>query len=287
MKNYRAYLATLATAMLLIVSCKKDDATPDNNAAKTTKDVGYGTDAAQKMDVYLPAGRSDTTTKVLVLVHGGAWSSGDKADFDSAVIALHAQLPSYAIFNINYRLVSISGNLWPTQINDVNTAINFITGKRNEYRINTSKIVLIGASAGAHLSLLQAYKFNTSGNIKAVVDLFGPTDITDLYNHPADPTYPTLLSYWLGGTPTTASANYTAASPLQQVTAQAPPTIIFHGTADDVVPVSQSVNLQAALNSKGVINEYYPYQGLGHGWTGSSLLDTYNKAITFIVKNVP
>lgn len=288
MKNYQLHLVTIVAAIMLTVSCKKDDSTPDNNAAKNTKDVSYNSaDGAQKMDVYLPAGRTDSTTKVLILVHGGAWTSGDKSEFDSAVIALQAQLPDYAIFNINYRLATITGsNLWPAQINDMNSAVSFITGKRAEYRINTNKIVLVGASAGAHLSLLQAYKFNTSGNIKAVVDLFGPTDIVDLYNHPADPTQPTLLGFWMGGTPTTASANYTAASPIQHVSAQSPPTIIFHGTADNVVPISQSASLQAALNTKGVVNEYYTYPGLGHGWTGTSLLDTYNKAITFIKKTV-
>ena len=59
-------------------------------------------------------------------------------------------------------------------------AINLIISKSAEYKINANKIVLLGVSAGAHLALLQAYKNNSSGRIKAVVDLFGPTDLVDL-----------------------------------------------------------------------------------------------------------
>lgn len=287
MKNYRVYLATLATVMVLAVSCKKDDAAPQANTEVVNKDVAYDADALQKMDVYLPASRSSDTTKVIILVHGGAWMEGDKSDFESAVQALRQQLPSYALFNINYRLASITGtNLWPAQIDDVNKAVNFIISKKNEYRVNTGKIIMLGASAGAHLSLLQAYRFNANGNIKAVVDLFGPTDIADLYNNPINENYPFLLRTWLGGTPTTATAAYTAASPIQHITAQAPPTIIFHGTADDVVPVSQSRALETALKAKGVTNSYVEYNGLGHGWLGTDLLDTYTRAIAFVVKNV-
>jgi len=285
MKNYRVYLATLAAVVGLATSCKKSDTGPEGDVVN--KDVSYGAGAAQKMDVYLPASRSSDTTKVIVLVHGGAWTSGDKADFDSVVLALKAQLPSYAIFNINYSLATITGaNLWPGQMDDVNSALSFIIGKKAEYRVNTGKIIMLGASAGAHLALLQAYRFNTGGNIKAVVDLFGPADIVDLYNHPADPAYPQLLSIWLKGTPTTAAAAYTAASPIQHITTQAPPTIIFHGTADDVVPIGQSAALKAALTTKGVTNEYYTYNGQKHGWVGTDLLDTYTKAIAFITKTV-
>ncbi|BAV08775.1 Acetyl esterase/lipase [Filimonas lacunae] len=287
MKNYRVYLATFAAAVLLTLSCKKDDATPTDDASveKTAKDVSYGDNSAQKLDIYLPAGRTDSATKIMVLVHGGAWTSGDKTELDSAVLFLRPQLSDYAIFNINYRLAALPAtNLWPAPVNDINSAIDYIISKGAEYHINTNKIVLIGASAGAHLSLLHAYNYNSKGNVKAVVDLFGPTDITALAN--SDIYYAQLLSVWLGGTPATAPANYVAASPIQHVTAQSPPTIIFHGTADDVVPISQSVALKAELDSKGVINDYKEYPGEKHGWTGSNLLDTYNRAIAFIKKNV-
>ena len=289
MKTRHRFLTAFVAIVFFAASCKKDDANPSTQQS-TQKDVSYGAAAAQKTDVYLPAGRSTEKTKVLILVHGGAWMSGDKSEFNDAIAMLQTQLTDYAIFNINYRLADPVGqtNLWPAQADDMAALVNFIAGKREEYQCNTDKIVLIGASAGAHLALLQAYKNNTGGRIKAVVDLFGPTDIAALYNSYAnDPTSQTGLSIWLKGTPTTNASAYASASPLPFVTAQAPPTIIFHGTADAVVPISQSQSLNTSLQTAGVAHEYYTYNGEGHGWAGTNLLDTYSKAIVFIKKYVP
>jgi acetyl esterase/lipase len=291
MKNQSTLLAAFIAIMLFSASCKKDDTTPQSQDQSTKTDISYGADAAQKMDVYLPAGRSTEKTKVLILVHGGAWASGDKNDFNEAVAAIRTALLSddYAIFNINYRLVSPTGaNLWPTQGNDVAAAINFIISKRAEYACNTDKIALMGASAGAHLALLQAYNNNANGKIKVMVDLFGPTDIAALYTSYANnPTTQYGLSIWLAGTPTSNATAYTNASPINFVTAQSPPTIIFHGTADATVPISQSANLKTKLETAGVAFEYVTYTGEGHGWQGANLTDTYTKAIAFIKKYVP
>src|SRR5436190_20202373 len=97
MKNWLLVLTVIVT----LASCKKEDAVL---AAQNQANVAYGTDAAQKMDIYLPAGRSGSSTKVIILIHGGGWSTGDKADFNSYVDTLKRRLPGYAIFNINYRL---------------------------------------------------------------------------------------------------------------------------------------------------------------------------------------
>ncbi len=80
MKSHKYLILILFISLL--VSCKKDDAVVSTQvAASTMMDVSYGTDAAQKMDVYLPANRSVTTTKLMILIHGGSWVGGDKTDF--------------------------------------------------------------------------------------------------------------------------------------------------------------------------------------------------------------
>lgn len=288
MKNRHTILALFSALLFFTASCKKEN-TSATTEQQTSTDISYSSDPAQKMDAYLPAGRTTEKTKVLILVHGGSWISGDKSDLNQAVTLLRAQLGDYAIFNINYRLASTNGtNLWPAQDDDVAAAIRYIIEKRTEFQCNTNKIVLIGVSAGAHLAMLQAYKNNTNGNIKAVVDFFGPTDIADLYSFYSNaPTYQSALTLWLGGTPTGNATAYTNASPIKHVSAQAPPTIIFHGTADDIVPIRQSQQLNTALTAAGVVNSYTEYAGEGHGLTGTSLIDSYSKAIAFIQKQVP
>jgi acetyl esterase/lipase len=270
---------------LAVISCKKKDNIPAL-AEQNMMNVSYGTDAAQNMDVYLPAGRTPAATKVIVLIHGGAWSSGDKTDFTPYVDTLKRRLPGYAIFNINYRLAAIGSNNFPAQEMDVKAAIEFIAGKTNEYNIS-QKFVLLGASAGGHLALLQGYKYNSPIQVKAIVDFFGPTDMTDLYNNPASPFIPSsTIAMIVGATPTTNPTLYQQSSPINYVTAQSAPTIILQGGVDPLVSPSQSVTLNTKLQTMGVVHQYVFYPSEGHGWTGANLSDSFDKIAAFITANV-
>ena len=268
---------TVALFVICFVSCKKEISTNQNGviAQLDVTDVSYGSDAAEKMDIHLPAGRTSAATKVIILVHGGSWESGDKADFSDAIAAIRDQLKDYAIFNLNYRLAAGSTNNYPAAINDIDMAISFINSKASEYLIDADKIALIGASAGAHLAMLKAYNGNAGGKIKAVIDLFGPNDLSWMFfNHP----YPTIIQpvliNFLGADATTNPTLYFNASPINFVTNTSPPTEIFHGTADLVVPISESERLDAKLTSVSVPHEFTTYNGEGHGWIGANLTDT-------------
>jgi len=269
--------------LLLVIACRKSEVpAPDvEEAEKILKDVFYGQQAAQKMDVYLPANRSTSSTKVIILIHGGGWNSGDKADLNPYVDSLRRREPSYAIFNINYRLFDGNTNRFPAQENDVKTAIEFIVNKSAEYKIS-NKIVLIGASAGAHLALLHAYKYASPVKIKAVVDFFGPADLISLYNNPPNPLVPLLLSAVTGHTPSGNNAIYYESSPLNYVNAASSPTIILQGGVDPVVPPVQSELLRNKLQAEGLAHQYVFYPLEGHGWTGSTLSDSFNKIQAFL-----
>ena len=268
---------------LSFIACNKDD-TPDPGSAtaETMMDVSYGNHAQQKMDIFLPANRTTVDTRVMILIHGGAWSSGDKSDFTQYVDSLKKRMPGYAIFNINYRL-SISGvNVFPAQENDVKAAFEFIYNKRNEYKIS-DKFVLLGASAGAHLALLQAYKYTTPVKVKAVVDFYGPTNMTELYNNPASPLIPaTFIATVVGATPTSNPTLYQESSPINYVTIQSPPTIILHGGQDPLVSPGQSTTLRDQLLIKGVPTQYVLYPSEGHVWVGPNLTDSFDKIQAFL-----
>jgi acetyl esterase/lipase len=281
-------LRLIIAAVIIFSSCKKDnvqDPGPAPLAEKTELNVAYGTNGQQKMDIYLPAGRTAAATKVIILVHGGGWSQGDKADFATYVDTLKKRLPGWAIININYRLATGSANFFPTQENDVKAAVEFIYNKRSEYMIG-EKFVMLGASAGGHLSCLHAYKYTTPVKIKAVVDFFGPTDLVDMYNNPANPLIPLQLIQVTGGTPSTVPSIYSQANPLNYITAQSPPTIILHGGVDIVVSYNQSVLLKNKLQTFGVINQYVFYPTENHGWTGANLIDSFDKITAFLNAHV-
>ena len=186
-------------------SCKKDDA-PEEDMSVTMLSVSYGTNAQQKMDVYLPVGRSSTATKVIIMIHGGGWNTGDKSDFNEYVDSLKKRESGYAIFNVNYRLAN-APDLFPAQEQDIKAAVEFIYNKRSEFLIS-DKFALIGASAGAHLALLQGYKYSTPVKPKAIIDFFGPTDLVELYNNPSNPLVQPLLAAVTGGTPASNNSLY-------------------------------------------------------------------------------
>ena len=281
------FLPVLALLPLLFISCQKDTGN-DNDPpvpALTQLNVAYGSDPQQKMDIYLPENRSAASTKVMIMIHGGGWTQGDKSEFTAYVDTMKRRLPGYAIFNINYRLATGSTNFFPTQENDVKAVLDFIYGKRSEYRIS-DKFVLLGGSAGGHLALLQAYKYTTPVKVKAVVDFFGPTQLTDMYNNPPNPLIPLLMIQVTGGNPSTHSTLYQQSSPLSFVTAQSPPTIILHGGTDIVVAPSQSVMLRNQLQTAGVAHQYVFYPTEPHGWTGANLVDSFEKITAFLNTHV-
>ena len=280
------------TAMLLF-SCQKNNldganiiVLPKGIAASTQQNIAYGTDPLQKLDVYLPSGRS-TATKVMIMIHGGGWSTGDKSELTVYVDTMKKRLPDYAIININYRLAVNATTTFPTQENDVKAALEYIYSKRNEFQIS-DKYVLLGVSAGSHLALLQAYKYASPVKIKAVVDFFGPTDMTTMYNDPASMFAPpsSISQLFNGASPTSNPMLYSQSSPITFANAQAVPTIILHGGADPLVKVTQATTLRDKLISFNIAQQYVFYATQGHGWAGATLTDSFDKIQVFLTQYV-
>jgi len=279
----RNFLLAILSLAIFISSCKKDNDIPEDTSV-TMLNVSYGANAQQKMDVYLPANRSSTSTKVMILIHGGGWNTGDKSDFNAYVDSLKKREPSYAIFNVNYRLAN-TPDLFPAQEQDIKAAVEFIYNKRGEYIIS-DKFVLVGASAGAHLALLQGYKYSMPVKPTAIIDFFGPTDLIDIYNNPPNPLVQPLLIAVTGATPTSNNALYMQSSPINYVSSQTPPTMVLHGGMDIVVSISQSAGLVTKLILSGVTRQYIFYPTEGHGWVGANLTDSFNKIQAFLAANV-
>jgi acetyl esterase/lipase len=295
-KTQRMKLLQLIYSLSLLsflYSCSKNEVEGDGTTtvlAKTLLNVPYGNDPKQKMDIYLPAGRSADSTKTMILLHGGAWIGGDKTDFDSYIDSLKNRLPDYAFFNVNYRLsAGDTINKFPTQENDVRFAVNHILGKALDYQTSNSKIILLGASAGAHLAMLQAYKDTISIRPKAVVSFFGPSDLLDMYNNPVggNVALRQILGATIGKTPTQNMAIYVSSSPVTYIKTSSAPTILLHGGVDPLVSPSQSTKVRDLLTTAGVPNQYVFYPTGGHGdWNNATFSDAFSKIQTFLRANV-
>ncbi len=263
-----------------IASSQKNIDVLDPTVAAKILNVCYGNDPAQSMDIYLPANRNCSCTRLLAIIHGGGFNSGSKGDLNNYINMVQQVLPDYAFFNIGYRMATSKTTIFPSQENDINAALQFII--RNSVACYVSqKLVLLGISAGGTLALLQGYKYSLPVIPKAIISFFGPTDLRELYYHPNPLVSLTLLQV-TGKTPEEDSLIYANSSPINFVTADSPPTMLLQGGLDPIVNADQAIALQARLDAAEVINQYVFYSEEGHGWHGANLIDSFDKIKAFL-----
>ncbi|GAB2494902.1 alpha/beta hydrolase [Algoriphagus taiwanensis] len=248
--------------------------------AREILDQAYGTDVRQKMDIYLPAGRSRENTPLLVYIHGGAWIDGDKSEFLQFKPVLETLFPDYAFVSVNYRLFDfISGNnKFPAQEADIISVFEYINQNLESWSVS-DEIIISGASAGGHLALQHAYR-NDFSAIKAVVAFFPPTALKEL--HGFNTITALGLESILGGKPDQIPQAYLDSSPISHLDSNDPPTIFFHGDIDTVVPISQSELLEEKLNSTGIIHQFTRVPNQGHGFTDETYKNLLEEAKNFI-----
>lgn len=272
-------------AVIGLMSCSSDDSNTNDEpealnplVAYEEFNISYGNDSDQVFDLYLPPNRN-SETKTIILVHGGGWTAGDKADMNAFKDYIKTQMTGYAIVNMNYRLADQNNPPYPMQINDITTVVDYLETNENYYSISND-IGFIGASAGAHLSLLWSYAFDSSSQVEMVCSVVGPTNFTDpAYLNNADPVLQEILDAF-GIDATTEFLE--EVSPYHRVTATAPPTILFYGGQDPLIPTTQGTDMRDRLQELNVTHEFTLYPNEGHGWLGLNLLDTTIKLHTFI-----
>lgn len=241
---------------------------------------------ALKLDIYNKVGHTGDAP-LIIFVHGGSWSGGDKKDYKLYTIPFAQK--GYITASVQYRLSGVAK--FPAQLLDVNDAIKFLKRNAAKYHIDASKIVLVGGSAGGHLVLLSAYSnANTTktdeitAEVQGVVDIYGPTDITveGLRDHKS-------IANLMGLSYDEATVAYEKASPINYVSKNVPPTLIFHGTIDNLVPISQSDVLSDTLKTLGVSVSYHKLKGWPHAMDVAVEVNDYLKFYMeeFFEKHIP
>lgn len=267
--------------LLVFISCSSnstDDSNGDPLDSYEAFNISYGNDSDQVFDLFLPEGRT-FNTKTLILVHGGGWTSGDKTDMNAFKDYIKNELPEYAIVNMNYRLADENNPPYPMQINDITSVVNFLNDNSNNYVISND-IGFIGVSAGGHLSLLWSYAFDNDNQTEMVCSIVGPTNFTDpAYLNNTNPLLQEIIETFGINTGT---AFLEEISPYHRATASAPPTILFYGGEDPLIPTTQGTAMRDKLLELNVTHEFTLYPTEGHGWVGFNLLDTSIKLKTFI-----
>jgi acetyl esterase/lipase len=249
---------------------------------KDLKDNEYGHAGkySLRFDAHIPDGTGPFAA--VILVHGGAWVSGDKRN---NVWPLFQPLSDagFAWFSISYRLAGdvvknpIGAALQlGTAENDVRRAVAFVKEHASVYRVNPNKIALIGESAGGQLASMAALRPDPNGAVQGVVAFYTPSDLASLVS--TSSMIPDNVRDVVKGSrfDDVLMAGLTAFSPINYVSATSPPFLLIHGTDDDVVPFAQSERFCDKLRTAGVACELYPVKGGGHGiraWQSFRLTD--------------
>jgi acetyl esterase/lipase len=261
---------------LFFVACNKDNdpinvsvesEEPRNLPAAQLQNIVYGENERNVMDVFLPENRN-SKTPVLILIHGGSWSSGDKAAMNP-VANMFSQNYGIASISINYRL--IPNYTLPAQMEDIQGVVNKIIKEQPTWHISKENIYLFGVSAGAHLSLLYAYGYDVQDKIKGVISMCGPTNfvLPDMIEEHDD--WNQVITELTGYSYEENPESWQQASPYYFVNSSTCSTILAHCEDDSVVPYSQAVMLNEKLEANGVETRFLSYPQGGHLFLGVNL----------------
>jgi len=259
-----------------------EDAIEKLDGGQELRDIEYAVADGEslKLDLYLPQA-TNSSPPLVVWIHGGGWKNGDKAKVNPAILRLVDD--GYAVASINYRLKDLS--IHPKNIHDCKGAIRWLRVHAATYGYDPERIAVGGGSAGGHLALLlglgsgvDALEGTVGGNtgqssaVRAIIDLYGPSELNimadaqERFNraHDFDP------------------EQLAEASPLNYLTQDDPPVLIFHGDQDRTVPVGQSILLHERYRQLGLESELHILEGAGHGGREFSAAPRYRQIKAFL-----
>jgi acetyl esterase/lipase len=278
-----AWAALLAVTGYLVRAEVERPALPRDVVGAT--DLVYRRDGNRRvrLDIYAPAAAPPRGGRPCVLaIHGGGWRGGNKRDYGPMAARLVEH--GYVVAAVDYKLSGPSAPSWPVNIEDLRAAVRWLRGHAAAYGVDPARIAVMGASAGGHLAALLATcpetpsagsqpprgqasttePAATSARVQAVIDFYGPSDLTALAA--ASPYARTSMALYLGGRPGDVPDRYAAASPACHVTRDTPPMLLIHGDADRLVPLDQSRRLAAALDAEGIAHGLIVVPGARHGF---------------------
>jgi acetyl esterase len=215
----------------------------------------------QPLLVYSPASMNAEARPAVVFIHGGGWHSGKPEQF--ALLARRYAARGLVGISVGYRLAKPPETTVPDCVADVKSAVRWIRKHAGELGVDPARIVVLGDSAGGHLAAATALLpgFDAPGDDLTVS---ARPDALVLFNPVIDTTPPDGWDLKSQGEAVVALAK--DLSPMDHVSAGAPPTLVIHGSADKVTPLAGSERFVAAMRAAGNTARLETLDGKGHAF---------------------
>ncbi len=270
-----------------VAMVKEPESVPDTVTFYDDVEYAEHDGTALSMDIFVPKGTVKPTT-TLVFIHGGGWSGGKKEDYLYYNLKF-AEL-GYVSASVQYRLSP--ANRFPAAVQDVNSAIAWLRKNADTYHIDVNNIAAIGGSAGGHLALMAGYAQDPElasleggdSSVQAIGNFYGVVDCTVPV---AQEAY--QVNDFIGESYEDAANKYEQASPIHHLDKTDPPTLTFHGTIDELVPIAQADVLHAKLDELGIANYYDRIEGWPHSMDVTQPINDRCRYILerFLAKHLP
>lgn len=209
-----------------------------------------------RLDLYQPRSVSGPFP-VVILIHGGGWTSGDRAQMEPHARALASRWIASA--SIEYRFAP--EHVWPAQLEDVRAAVRYLRAHGAQHRLQTDRILAAGESAGAHLSLWLAVDGPAEARVQGVGSVSSLVDCT--LPMTAEGASYRIVEKVLGGNPS--DAEIRALSPIFRADRSTPPVYFLHGADDPWLPVAHSEVPFQRLRDLGAPTQLHVVPGMKHG----------------------
>jgi acetyl esterase/lipase len=272
----RRTLAGKLLALLLcapVVALAGAPAPAANPAISSQLDIPFAQVGGQTLllDLHMPTGVSNPP--LVVYLHGGAWSEGDKQE-SPPILVEHG----YAVAALNFR--SSEEARFPANVHDIKAGIRFLRANAAKYGYRADRIAVSGSSSGGHLAALVGVTnghqelegtvgthLRESSDVQAIVAWVGAYNLeTVIPQSTAEGQKSRIpaVQMLLGGLPEEVPELARLASPVAHVDRNDPPLIILHGDQDLRIPVNQALELDGAYRRAGLVAELVIVPGVGH-----------------------
>lgn len=247
-----------------------------------TKTLTFTTHAGMplQLDLYPAVDPGGATAPWVLVLHGGGWNSGDRRQLTE--LNHHLAHRGVSVASISYRLAPESK--WPAQLEDVRDAVKFLKGQAAVLGLDPERYVVLGRSAGGQLAESISFQTPRDPGLRGCIAFYAPSDLAFAYRHAQEDDLlksPTLIRDYLGGEPIKFAQQFQSASPLNSVSPNSPPTLLFHGPNDPLVWVRHSERLLARLEQHAVPSALVSIPWATHGFDYNlngpgGLLSTYS-----------